>query len=236
MALAGEVCIDRWEAHLVVRDAAGHPTEASPFARPVAGVRYEAASSPGVAPQGYVSRPEAAAACTNAGKRLCTAREWLRACEGPTKTAFPYGERLRAGACNTGKPHLMQKLFGADMRIYRFDAHYNSPKLNKYPDFLAKTGDHADCVSAEGVFDLVGNLHEWVSDPVDASFRKLLTERHTDFHVFETATNGNGAFMGGFYSTTDQYGTGCSYVTPAHEPAYHDYSTGFRCCRDAEGR
>jgi hypothetical protein len=39
--------------------------------------------------------------------------------------------------------------------------------------------------------------------------------------------------MGGFYSTTDQHGAGCAYTTIAHEPSYHDYSTGFRCCADA---
>ena len=233
MAPAGESCIDKWEAHLVVREASGLASVASPYARPVQGTRYEAASVQGVFPQGYISRVEASAACANAGKRLCSAREWLRACEGPEKRVYPYGNRARGDACNTGKPHLMQKLFGPDMRIYRFDAHYNSPKLNRYPDFLAKTGEHTTCVNDTGVFDLVGNLHEWVSDRVDGTFRKLLTERKVDYHVFETATDGNGVFLGGFYSTTDQNGAGCGYVTPAHDPAYHDYSTGFRCCKDA---
>ena len=233
MAVSGDVCVDRWEAHLVTRDEAGGVVPASPYERPLAGKRYEAASAGGVVPQGYVSRIEASAACANAQKRLCTAREWLRACEGAERTAYPYGTHARAGACNSGKPHLMQKLFGGDMRIYRFDAHYNSPKLNRYPGFLAPTGDYPECVSDAGVLDLVGNLHEWVSDPVDASFRKLLTERHVDFHVFETATDGNGVFFGGFYSTSDQNGVGCGYVTPAHGPSYHDYSTGFRCCKDA---
>jgi hypothetical protein len=39
--------------------------------------------------------------------------------------------------------------------------------------------------------------------------------------------------MGGFFSTHEQLGPGCKYVTYAHEPSYHDYSTGFRCCADA---
>ena len=39
--------------------------------------------------------------------------------------------------------------------------------------------------------------------------------------------------MGGFYSTANQHGAGCYYTTIAHEPSYHDYSTGFRCCMDA---
>jgi formylglycine-generating enzyme len=44
---------------------------------------------------------------------------------------------------------------------------------------------------------------------------------------------GNGIFMGGFFSTMSQHGDGCQYVTAAHDPHYHDYSTGFRCCKDA---
>jgi len=46
---------------------------------------------------------------------------------------------------------------------------------------------------------------------------------------------GNGVFMGGFFSTNGELGPGCKYTTIAHEPAYHDYSTGFRCCATAKG-
>jgi len=42
---------------------------------------------------------------------------------------------------------------------------------------------------------------------------------------------GNGIFMGGFYSTTGELGPGCLFTTVAHDAGYHDYSTGFRCCR-----
>jgi hypothetical protein len=45
------------------------------------------------------------------------------------------------------------------------------------------------------------------------------------------ANTGKGIFMGGFFSTTNQHGRGCDFVTMAHEPRYHDYSTGFRCCK-----
>jgi hypothetical protein len=31
---------------------------------------------------------------------------------------------------------------------------------------------------------------------------------------------------------TFQNGEGCEYRTTAHRRDYHDYSTGFRCCRD----
>jgi len=53
---------------------------------------------------------------------------------------------------------------------------------------------------------MVGNLHEWTADP-------------------------NGSFKGGYYMDTHKNGDGCFYTTTAHGPSYHDYSTGFRCCK-----
>ena len=62
-------------------------------------------------------------------------------------------------------------------------------------------------VPSWGVFDVHGNLHEWVAD-VDGTFR------------------------GGFYADAVLNGPGCLYRTTAHAGSYHDYSTGFRCCAD----
>jgi formylglycine-generating enzyme required for sulfatase activity len=56
---------------------------------------------------------------------------------------------------------------------------------------------------------MVGNLHEWVDEP-QATFR------------------------GGYYLDTRINGDGCEYRTVAHGADYHDYSTGFRCCADAQ--
>ena len=44
---------------------------------------------------------------------------------------------------------------------------------------------------------------------------------------------GHGRFRGGFYGDAEINGPGCLYVTSAHDPTYHDYSTGFRCCTRA---
>jgi hypothetical protein len=71
-----------------------------------------------------------------------------------------------------------------------------------------------------------------VSDTVDQAYvDALLAERHERRR--QPWHEGNGVFMGGFFSTTSELGPGCEFTTIAHEPAYHDYSTGFRCCRDA---
>ncbi len=202
--------------------------------RPDPALRYVAVSEPGVHPQGYVSRVEAAAACREAGKRLCTLDEWTRACKGPRWTTFPYGGRGEAGRCNTGKDHLLSKLFGTNGRAWKYDEHFNSPLLNGEPGFLEKTGERAGCVSPEGVFDMVGSLHEWVSDAVTEDLVERMEKEPVE-RKKQPWREGNGVFMGGFFSTTKEHGPGCTFMTIAHEPRYHDYSTGFRCCKAPAG-
>ena len=235
MARIGGFCIDRYEAYLVEDDADGNTVVHPPFERPRKGIRYRARNSAGVLPQAYLNRHEARAACENAGKRLCRLAEWYRACSGTKGTTYPYGPEEQAGYCNTGKVHLLAKLYGADPQRWSYEDHFNSPRLNQVPGFLARTGAHPHCVSEGQVFDLVGNLHEWISDRVDFELPKKIQLRN-DIHAKVDDNYGKAIFMGGFYSTTDQHGPGCRFVTIGHGPAYHDYSTGFRCCADANGR
>jgi formylglycine-generating enzyme required for sulfatase activity len=227
MARIGPFCIDRYEAHLVTRGPSGELTPHPYVQRPEEGVRYEARSDAGVFPQGYVSRIDSESACRNAGKRLCTRMEWQRACEGDRGTTYPYAERWQPNRCNTDKAHLITLRFGPDSRRWHYEQ-FNDPTLNQEPGFLAKTGDYAECVGDAGVYDLVGNLHEWVSDTVDAA---LMARFEADTsRSFQPCNVGNGIFMGGFFSTRAELGPGCKFTTVAHEPGYHDYSTGFRCC------
>lgn len=192
MVLVESFCIDAYEAHL-----AG----TSPYEVPTGGV---AVSEAGVVPQGYISGDVAAEACEAAGKRLCTRDEWELACRGSKQRLYPYGETYVAGACNEGREvHPVVELFGAS--VDWSPTQMNDPLLNQLPDSLAPSGSFADCVTPEGVYDLHGNLHEWVDDP-------------------------SGTFKGGFYVDATINGPGCTYTTTAHSTDYHDYSTGFRCC------
>jgi formylglycine-generating enzyme required for sulfatase activity len=231
MVLVERTCVDRYEAHLLEPASGGALVPHPPFERPQH-KRYVAASSAGVKPQAFISQVEAAAACNNAGKRLCRLTEWYRACTGSAKTTYPYGASFQAGRCNVGKTHLLSQLHGANSRNWSYDD-FNDPELARRPGFLALTGEYAGCESSEGVKDLVGNLHEWVADRVDRTLRSKLPvpaviQRRIGRHV------GNGIFMGGFFSTTSEHGDGCTFTTAAHDPRYHDYSTGFRCCKDEQ--
>lgn len=224
MALVGSFCIDRYEAALVRADGSGvHPAN-QPLA---SGVSYRAEARAGVLPQGYISRIEASAACQAAGKRLCKAREWQAACKGSADFKYPYGPDEVKGRCNTGKVHLPNLLFGPVTRLG--EQHLNDPRLNLQPGFLAKTGEYSECQSDQGVFDMVGNLHEWVADDVNGVLPKKIP---IPYGAHKMGQRGNGVFMGGYFSSHWEHGRGCEYVTTHHAPGYHDYSIGFRCCSD----
>lgn len=228
MAHVAGFCVDRWEAHLVtIEDGVERPvTYTEP---PPEGFEILARSSANRWPQPYISRVQAAQACQAAGKRLCTRREWTRACQGKSGRRYSYGHHEQRGTCNVRKDHLMPKVFGPDGRRWKYDEHFNSSLMAIIPGFLEKTAERTSCVSDEGVHDMVGNLHEWVSGIVDQDLVDEL-EGHDVPRREQPWTEGNGIFMGGFFSTGTEHGPGCAFITIAHEPAYHDYSTGFRCC------
>ncbi len=214
MALvSGGYCVDRYEASLVEVLDDGRE-QAWPFNMPVDGHHVRALSEADVMPQAHISGAEAAVACKASGKRLCKMAEWRKACRGRRGTAFPYGPMRAAYTCNDHGRSPMAALGLVHMRADGTATEYgefetmNHPALNEVPGTLAPTGGHEQCLSDEGVVDMVGNLHEWVDDP-------------------------RGTFLGGYYQDTTQNGDGCAYSTYAHNFRYHDYSTGFRCCADA---
>ena len=198
MVLIATYCIDPWEAYVVELDDAGAEPPHSPY-DVVDGLTVRAKTAGGVVPrQGYISQVQATHACANAGKRLCTVDEFHLACEGPSSTNwYPYGgETHIPGYCNEGKGSMMPILFGNNAANWTY-ADFNDPRLNQIDGGLAPTASYPHCESPYGIFDCVGNLHEWGSDAPDA--------------------NGHGRFRGGFYGDAEINGHGCLYVTSAHE-------------------
>ena len=213
-SIGGRFCIDRWEASLALVLADGREAEVqvSPFgASPaIARGRVRAVSRAGVFPQGYVSALDAERACKASGKRLCRASEWTTACKGPDKRAWGYAETRAPGTCNDRGRNPVVSKYGHGRWTW---STMNDGELNRLGQTLARTGEHDGCTNGYGVYDMVGNLHEWVADK-------------------------DGTFRGGYYADVASvgHGEGCGYVTTAHEARYHDYSTGFRCCADEARR
>ena len=118
------------------------------------------------------------------GKRLCTSAEWQAACQGAAANFYPYGNSYSPTACNG---------------------------VNTEPfDRAVPTGSFATCRSAGGVFDLSGNLAEWVTE----------------------LSSPDGLLRGGAYSDSQLQLRCTSRATPASVSS--DLPTyGFRCCADA---
>jgi hypothetical protein len=202
-------CVDRWEAGLVEMMADGRMVPWPPFGPIEDGHRLRATSAPHVMPQAYISGAQAGQACAAAGKRLCAPVEWRKACMGPDDMAFGYGDARAEAHCNDSGRSPMLRLYPQVAVSWRLIGmtEMNDPQLNQLDATLARTGTFAECTNGYGVYDMVGNLHEWTDDA-------------------------NGTFQGGYYLDTHINGDGCMYRTVAHEFTYHDYSTGFRCCAD----
>lgn len=230
----GRFCIDRYEAMLVDQKQGRrlspyyHPTRAQTAASfkdwsrsaPVQGLlappppdfqlsedfEPRAESRVSVTPSGYLSGNLAEVACRNAGKRLCTIEEWVFACRGEGDHKFPYGDHYEEGRCNVFREAHPGQILHHDMSTGHLDPRLNLVNGPNGP-LLRNTGATASCKSAWGgdaVFDMVGNLDEWVNAPV-------------------------GAFLGGFYARSTR--EGCDSKVSSHPRAYFDYSLGVRCCR-----
>jgi formylglycine-generating enzyme len=214
-SVGGAYCIDAYEASLVETLSDGTERAWPYFQAVSSGAVVRAVSSGGVYPQGYISGVQARAACERSGKRLCRADEWKNACMGPKKTTFPYGNARVVGRCNdNGRSPMRFFNPGLDGRpehrwMWGHGGNMTDPRLNQLAGTLTHTGERAGCTNDYGVFDMVGNLHEWVDDP-------------------------KGTFQGGYYLDTHINGDGCNYRTTAHPFSHYDYSTGFRCCADEE--
>lgn len=206
MAPVGRFCIDRYEASLV-EVLPGGLERPFPHTQNPGSVSVRAISEPHVFPQAYISGREAAAACQASGKRLCKADEWRSACRGSQQATYPYGQTRQPGTCNDHGKAPLGVVYKGDSKVYGSWEKMNDPALNQVEGSLARSGEHEGCASEAGVYDMVGNVHEWIDDP-------------------------KGTFVGGYYLDTEQNGSGCGYTTDRHGTFYHDYSTGFRCCAD----
>ncbi len=207
MARVDTFCVDRFESSLAEILPGNELASWSPYLAPGPTTSVRALSVRYATPQGYVDQTTASNACQNSGKRLCTDAEWLRACQGPSGWTYPWGDDAQPGRCNDSRAvHPLVEYYGTtDPWIWQ---HLDQPCLNQLPASLGRAGVRAGCVSAEGPYDMMGNLLEWTADP-------------------------SGTLRGGDYVDTVLNGPGCLYSTTAHDVSYSAFDTGFRCCADA---
>ena len=173
--------------------------------------RYEFPNRQGVLPRTHVTWDEAVGICEKQGKRLCTTTEWTRACSGVPVAGVPprkyaYGNEYDARRCNTPR-----------------DDGGAGPGE---PAPLAESGAFPFCASPEGVFDLNGNVSEWVADPWEEGMGPLMRSKdQPDAHGFPRVVRG-----GTMWSHTP-YGQSC-LSSHGHAAGTKFNDDGFRCCAD----
>jgi formylglycine-generating enzyme required for sulfatase activity len=167
--------------------------------------RHEWPNRKGELPVVMLRFVEAEAKCTEIGKRLCTEYEWETACEGPDRLPWPYGQRFEPQVCNQDKPYRNVNERALASKDARVRAAETKRLWQGEP-----TGSHPACVSPSGIFDMTGNVEEWVK-----------TSRPEWPH--------RSSLKGGYWSKP---GSGCRGTNERHDPQFRYYEIGFRCCKD----
>lgn len=143
--------------------------------------KWEFPNERGAAPRTGVTWREARAACQKAGKRLCSLKEWQKACNSDRRrNRYPYGAIYRPERCHTeGEGPLA-------------------------------LGERRDCRGEFEVFDLTGNVGEWV------------VSKGKDDRL-------EWCVAGGAFDDRDK--ARCTRCVPREEIGEPDARVGFRCCR-----
>lgn len=165
--------------------------------------QYEAPNVRGAKPKVMASYNSATRWCEKRDKRLCSEREWELSCEGPRHLPLAYGWGVNVKLCNSNKR----------WKQVNFEAFGKSTKESRAETNRlwqgTPSGRYKTCISPFGVYDMMGNVEEWVQS--------------------RSSRRWPGALMGGFWAKP---WTGCRGTNDAHRPHFAFYETGFRCCKD----
>jgi sulfatase modifying factor 1 len=181
--------------------------------------RYEAPNEAGKEPLLMLNQTEAEAFCSERGKRLCTEDEWVRACKGPSGWLYPYGPRYQEHACNQDKKYRAASW----KKLGRWPAPEASAEVARLNQ-SEPSGQRQSCGSAEGVYDLTGNVGEWV----------VKLHEHPEACLDEEQKSHRYVVMGCYWGKCFRapHLPTCEYVNCSHAAGFHSYEFGARCCRD----
>ena len=224
----GGFCIDQYEASMPNATAINMSSNETEIAQRNAPGTMQAHSAGGVIPWVRINRDNARIACTNAGKYLCTSEQWLAAANLKGQV---YDLPAIVTDCNvvSGSPAEC-----TDLSYEAGDA--------------CTTGYMSNCVSSENVYDMIGNVYEWVNEtvttiapgasqgwyyPSDTGWQTspgVLTDKYGDDGTyFLSGTNANRAVLrGGYWADGADAGVFTAFLY--YGASYTVDSVGFRCC------